>query len=806
MTSGVEEREPAPSGPAAWLELGLLAVIALWLFRDVLLFGQVYYVRDIHLVWHAQVEGFVRAIAAGSWPVWNPGLAFGRPLLADPSAQVLYPLTWLNLVLRPWTYYTLFVVVHFLIAGSGMLSLARRYGLARSASLLAAVAFAASGPVLGILDLWHHFAGACLMPWVVDACDRALAGERRGVARFGLVLALQILAGSADLVAMTLCLSAALGAARRAWGVPRPARVDAAALLRVASGGLLAVGLSAALWMPALEALGGTARTELPGGERGYWSLHPFAALETVLPGLFTALPLNESWRAELFESREPLMGSIYLGAGTLALVGAAAASSHPLRVALLTSLALAGLMALGSHTPVYDALTTVVPPLRILRYPVKVMTAVAFCWSLLAGLGADAWSRESGLRKRLVAWTCGPPAIALVAASAIALAVYLQQDSLASQLLDPALEQAGRDRLLPHVLSRLLVPAALAAAVLALVFAHAKRRVGGARVALAVCVLAALDLLVYHRSASPVAPVALYTMQPEVVGALREAGATRVYVYDYATRSIVERTLQARNAYQLERMPAGWPLAAASALAQQMYVAPESAGRFGLAQAYAIDYRGLYPLDLRRLTGLLREVEGTPSHLRLLQLGGVERAIALHDVDGLVPERAIEGLLDRPIRLMRVPEPLPRSYVVGGARAEAGDALAPLLASNFDPRREVVLGGVDRPGPADFRGTSRIREERADRVLLETEASAPGFAVLLDGFDQGWRARLDGEPVPVLRANAVFRAVAVPQGRHSVEFVYRPRGLLLGLAVSVLSLALVAAIAARGPGERLLL
>ncbi|MFI5170346.1 MAG: hypothetical protein ACHQM7_08300, partial [Vicinamibacterales bacterium] len=572
MTSGVEEREPAPSGPAAWLELGLLAVIALWLFRDVLLFGQVYYVRDIHLVWHAQVEGFVRAIAAGSWPVWNPGLAFGRPLLADPSAQVLYPLTWLNLVLRPWTYYTLFVVVHFLIAGSGMLSLARRYGLARSASLLAAVAFAASGPVLGILDLWHHFAGACLMPWVVDACDRALAGERRGVARFGLVLALQILAGSADLVAMTLCLSAALGAARRAWGVPRPARVDAAALLRVASGGLLAVGLSAALWMPALEALGGTARTELPGGERGYWSLHPFAALETVLPGLFTALPLNESWRAELFESREPLMGSIYLGAGTLALVGAAAASSHPLRVALLTSLALAGLMALGSHTPVYDALTTVVPPLRILRYPVKVMTAVAFCWSLLAGLGADAWSRESGLRKRLVAWTCGPPAIALVAASAIALAVYLQQDSLASQLLDPALEQAGRDRLLPHVLSRLLVPAALAAAVLALVFAHAKRRVGGARVALAVCVLAALDLLVYHRSASPVAPVALYTMQPEVVGALREAGATRVYVYDYATRSIVERTLQARNAYQLERMPAGWPLAAASALAQQMY------------------------------------------------------------------------------------------------------------------------------------------------------------------------------------------------------------------------------------------
>jgi hypothetical protein len=273
------------------------------------------------------------------------------------------------------------------------------------------------------------------------------------------------------------------------------------------------------------------------------------------------------------------------------------------------------------------------------------------------------------------------------------------------------------------------------------------------------------------------------------------------VYVYDYATRSIVERTLQARDAYRLARTPAGWTLGGASALAQQMYVAPESAGRFGLAQAYAIDYRGLYPPALRRLTSLLRELESTPSHLRLLQLGGVERVIALHEVAGLVPERTIQGLLDRPIRLMRVPEPLPRSYVVGGARPEESDPLASLLASSFDPRSEVVLDGVARPSPPGFRGSARILEERADRILLETEASAPGFAVLLDGFDPGWRARLDAQPVPLLRANTVFRAVAVPQGRHSVELVYRPNGLLLGLAVSGLSLA--ALVAARALGSR---
>jgi hypothetical protein len=333
----------------------------------------------------------------------------------------------------------------------------------------------------------------------------------------------------------------------------------------------------------------------------------------------------------------------------------------------------------------------------------------------------------------------------------------------------------------------------------LGLVWAHARGRVGGPRVALALGVLAAIDLLAYHRSPSPVAPVALYSVRPEVVSVLREAGATRVYVYDYSVPAQAGRHVEGLAAYRLARMPEGWSVGSASALAMQMYLAPEAAGRFALSQAYTVDYRGLYPVPLERLARQLRAVEETPAHLRLLQLGGIERVIALHALPGLTPERTIEGLFERPILLQRVPEPLPRSYVVGAARPAAGDAaLARLLDPGFDPRREVVLAhGAPRPEPPGFRGASRIVETRADRVLLETETSASGFVVLLDGFDPGWRARLDGEPAPLLQANVVFRAVAVPEGRHRVELVYRPRGLLLGLAVSVLSLAVGMAVAA---------
>ena len=68
--------------------------------------------RDIYAYWVPAVEAFVRAIAEGAWPLWDPLTNFGRPLLADPNMQFAYPPTWLNLVLPPGAYYTLFVVCH----------------------------------------------------------------------------------------------------------------------------------------------------------------------------------------------------------------------------------------------------------------------------------------------------------------------------------------------------------------------------------------------------------------------------------------------------------------------------------------------------------------------------------------------------------------------------------------------------------------------------------------------------------------------------------------------------------------------
>jgi hypothetical protein len=46
---------------------------------------------------------------------------------------------------------------------------------------------------------------------------------------------------------------------------------------------------------------------------------------------------------------------------------------------------------------------------------------------------------------------------------------------------------------------------------------------------------------------------------------------------------------------------------------------------------------------------------------------------------------------------------------------------------------------------------------------------------VLNDVWHPWWRAELDGAPAPMLKANVLFRAVAVGPGRHRVRFAFHP-------------------------------
>jgi hypothetical protein len=780
------------------LALLALALLVVALFRESVLQGGVFYKRDIHLIWHPQVEGFVRAVFSGALPLWDPSPAFGQPLLADPAMQILYPPTWLNLLVRPWTYYTLFAFGHVLLSGIAFHALARRWGLGAGAALAGACAWVLSGPFLSLVDLWHHFASAAWIPAVFLAAERAVESRRaRDALVLGFAIGLQVLAGSADVCAMTLAALAVWVAlvhvdARR-WREALPLAVGGALALAVGAA------LSSGLWLGALDLASRSSRRGLEDAVRTYWSVHPAALLETLVAGIPGRLPLSPAWRTALFESREPFLASLYLGLSAAGLVVAAFAVPGGRRRRALTVIGLGAVaFALGRHAPFYGLVTTLLPPLRVLRYPVKVMVFAAFAWAGLVAFGADAWRRATPDRRWwLVVVLPLAALVPLAAAATLSLQAGLPPWRA---LLDVGTETPAA--LLPLALG-LRREAILATFVLTLAVWRGRKGGSAPTLAALAAVAAVADLALAHPRPNPVAPVALYLHRPEVLAALGDPLSARVYSYDYSETGRAERWLGRSAPHELERIPTEWRPDPANALGLQMSLAPQTPGRWGVRQGFDIDFRGLQAEPLAGLTRLVRLVEDRPEDVRrVLQVGAVTHVIALHRVAGglLRPVAEVPSLFGDPVRVEAVPEPLPRAYAVGGVRVANGiPGLMVLIDPAFDPRREIVLPeGPELAAPEGFRGQARVVRETADRVQLEAELSADGYVVLVDGHDPGWRVRVDGRPAPLLRANVAFRAVAVPAGRHVVDMVYRPTAALVGLVVSGITLAaLVVAFAA---------
>ncbi len=71
--------------------------------------------------------------------------------------------------------------------------------------------------------------------------------------------------------------------------------------------------------------------------------------------------------------------------------------------------------------------------------------------------------------------------------------------------------------------------------------------------------------------------------------------------------------------------------------------------------------------------------------------------------------------------------------------------------------------------------GKARIVSYRNTEVILEADSPDGGWVVLNDLWHPWWFAEVDGRPAELLRANVLFRAVAVPPGRHQVRFQFRP-------------------------------
>src|SRR5438876_10568924 len=172
----------------------ILVVSGVLFFSDPLFSSKHFFYRDILNFHYPLHKVLIQAYARREFPLWNPYVALGQPMLANPNYLAFYPTNLLHLFL-PFDYaFKLHFILHLILAGLGLYFLQRRLGIVSLAALGGAVVYQFSGTVLSFLNLYSIVQAVALLPWVGWALLNALdCRSGRWTVVFCSILALQIM-------------------------------------------------------------------------------------------------------------------------------------------------------------------------------------------------------------------------------------------------------------------------------------------------------------------------------------------------------------------------------------------------------------------------------------------------------------------------------------------------------------------------------------------------------------------------------------------------------------------------------------
>ncbi len=434
----------------------------------------------------------------GYLPLWNPLIGMGAPLLANYQSALVYPPHLLLLIVDPAWGSGLLVLLHLVWAGVGMALLARRLGMDRLGQCTAGLAFGLSGYLVARSGFFSINATAAWVPWIILAADRmtdALPGSMdwrariRSCAPLAVVLAFQWTAGHAQTAWYTLVLLLA-------WVVWRSIGRDGWRRLAINGAGLAAAGtaafaLAAPQLLPTLEYLAQSYRAQALDAEMALtYSFWPWRFLGLLAPSIFGSPASGDYWGYGNFWE-----DAIYIGVLPLLLALFALARAFRRRgphVGLTIFLAGVGavaiVLALGSHTPVFPWLFRTIPTFSLFQAPSRWMLLFVFGLALLAGVGASAWRKVEG---RALYWS----RLGTAGAGAVAGAAWL------TRLILPAVE--------PTLIRAMSIAGGwlFLAGVLVLM----RREQASARWTAAVALVVLADVVIAGIGLNPMAPSDLY-------------------------------------------------------------------------------------------------------------------------------------------------------------------------------------------------------------------------------------------------------------------------------------------------------
>lgn len=346
--------------------------------------------RDIGLAYLPAKHFWVQSmLSSGAVPAWNPLSFGGTPFRADLNLSPLHPLNFLFLLTPQATDkgYLIFVSAHLLLLSLGCWLLFRRLRFGRDGSFLATLCFSLGGIVVSLQSLVNVLSAFTAWPYflyfVLGLRKKYSWGESVGLA---VALAWPIYAGDPQ-VAYWMALAAAYLVGVRVWQ-----EKSARPFLRTFSSGLLAIGLSAAQLLPALQLAAGSERglggLSLSAAER--FSMNPLRLMEFFLPLPFGNPGAGVHWMEKISDAMftMPFLLHIYPGIVAAGLIAFALLRGVRRRRALFKvgALFFLLLLVLGKYLGLYALFFHFFPGWNLFRYPERLLVLFVFCSFLLAG------------------------------------------------------------------------------------------------------------------------------------------------------------------------------------------------------------------------------------------------------------------------------------------------------------------------------------------------------------------------------------------------------------------------------------
>ncbi len=705
-----------------------------------------------------QFAFLAHALHNGQSPFWTPNVFAGMPQIADPQSLIFSPFFLLAAWLSPEPSFQLedgVILAMLAMGGLALMLYFRDRGWHAAGALLAALAFAFGGSASWRIQHTGQVMSLAWFPVSFWLLARALDGRSAGYGAAAGVAAAFLVLGR-DQVAFLSVLLLTAYALYRVFTDETDMRSAAKPLLAGAFCGTAIIALPLA-WTLDLAANSNRPAIDLDGAYKG--SLPPGSFLTLICANLFgTDGPLKDFWGppAQVFGTTDIYlarnMTAIYMGAlPMLVLLGAMGKRFFEQREIRFYAGAAMLLMiyALGRYTPLFQ-LMFYIPGVDLWRRPADATFPLCAVLAVLAGYSLHLLL---GREARPNIWALAGASAALLALCA---GVALSKDRLA-QATTPLLTAAGFW--------------ALAIAVVA--FAPRLSRKNGFAALALVGVVTTLDLATGNE---PNESTALPPAQFDVLRADTK-NETIALLREKLSHSEPDR----RDRVELAAIDFHWPNAT-------------------LVHGFDHDL-GYNPIRLK----LFEDATGAGDHLALPEQRNFSKLYAAY-------RSPMSNLLGLRYIATGVPiEEIDKNMKPGDVNliARTKDAfiyeyqgalprvLLPTCALRADFAMMIEEGGWP---DIDFRETvlleespichtritgqpqaaARIASYENTRIVIEATAPAGGgWVVLNDVWHPYWFAKLDGAPAEILRANVLFRAVRIPEGRHEVEFSFQPlRGL----------------------------